>query len=75
VAEKGNANAASDAGVAAHFAHTGVRGAALNVRINLPGIADRNLAGRLEERLSRIETEAAGLLGECAEIVERRMKG
>ncbi len=75
VAGKGNANAVSDAGVAAHLAHTGVTGAILNVRINLPGIPDRDQASRIEERLSRLEAGADRLLREAREIVARRMKG
>src|SRR5262249_22480525 len=53
IAEKGNPNAASDAGVAAQLAHTGVAGAVLNVRINLSGIPDRDLAGRIETRVGK----------------------
>ena len=75
VAEKGNPNAVSDAGVAAHLAHTGLAGAALNVRINLPGISDRDQASRIEERLSRMEMGAERLLSETRDIVARRMKG
>ena len=75
VAEKGNPNAVSDAGVAAHLAHTGLSGAALNVRINLPGIPDRDQASRIEERLSRMEIGAERLLSETRDIVARRMKG
>jgi glutamate formiminotransferase/formiminotetrahydrofolate cyclodeaminase len=39
-AEKGNPNAASDAGVSAITALTGAKGAFFNVKINLPGIKD-----------------------------------
>jgi formiminotetrahydrofolate cyclodeaminase len=75
VAEKGNPNAVSDAGVAAHLAHTGLAGAALNVRINLPGIPDRDQAARIEERVSRMEIGAERLLSETRDIVARRLKG
>jgi formiminotetrahydrofolate cyclodeaminase len=75
VAEKGNPNAVSDAGVAAHLAHTGLAGAALNVRINLPGIPDRERASQIEERLARLEAGAERLLLETREVVARRMKG
>lgn len=75
VAEKGNANAVSDAGVAAHLAHTGLVGAALNVRINLPGIRERERAVEIEARMGRMEAGAERLLRETREIVARRMKG
>jgi formiminotetrahydrofolate cyclodeaminase len=74
VAEIGNANAASDAGVAAHLAHTGVAGAVLNVRINLSGIPDKDLAGRMETRVARLEQEAARLLSETQAAVSARLK-
>jgi glutamate formiminotransferase / formiminotetrahydrofolate cyclodeaminase len=49
-AEKGNGNAASDAGVAALLADAGCRGAVLNVRINVSSLEDRSLgSGLLEE--------------------------
>jgi glutamate formiminotransferase / formiminotetrahydrofolate cyclodeaminase len=41
MAETGNPNSVSDAGVGALCARAAVRGAFLNVRINLPGITDR----------------------------------
>ena len=40
VAKKGNVNSASDAGVAGLLLATAIDGAALNVRINLPGLPD-----------------------------------
>jgi formiminotetrahydrofolate cyclodeaminase len=40
IAEKGNVSAVSDAGVAALMAEAGLRGAALNVQINLAAIKD-----------------------------------
>jgi glutamate formiminotransferase / formiminotetrahydrofolate cyclodeaminase len=62
VANKGNTNAASDAGVAALLAEAGCRGAALNVRINVASLDDKSLgAGLLEEasQLVRQATERA----------------
>jgi formiminotetrahydrofolate cyclodeaminase len=75
VAEMGNPNAASDAGVAAHLAHTGVAGAVLNVRINLSAVPDKDLAGRIESRVTRIEKEADRFLAETREAVAARIKG
>jgi formiminotetrahydrofolate cyclodeaminase len=40
VAKKGNRKSASDAGVAGLFLSTAMEGAALNVKINLPGLPD-----------------------------------
>jgi glutamate formiminotransferase/formiminotetrahydrofolate cyclodeaminase len=47
VAEKGNPNSISDAGVAALLLGTAAGGAWLNVLINLPGLTDRDEADRL----------------------------
>jgi formiminotetrahydrofolate cyclodeaminase len=73
VAEKGNVNAVSDAGVAAHLAHGGVAGAILNVRTNLSGISDRELAGRIEVRVKKIEQEAALALAQAQAAVSSRL--
>jgi len=51
VAEKGNRNAASDAGVGALMAEAGLRGAALNVSINLGAIKDE---AYVRERRARV---------------------
>lgn len=75
VAEAGNSNAASDAGVAAHLAHTGVAGAVLNVRTNLPSIPNKDFAQRMETRMARIEKEADRLLTEARSVVSARLQG
>ena len=58
VADKGNLNVISDAGVAVLSAHAGLRSAALNVYVNAKGLDDRAFA---QQRLDELET----LLGEA----------
>jgi formiminotetrahydrofolate cyclodeaminase len=52
VAERGNPNAVSDAGVAAELALAALEGAALNVRINLSSITDAAFRASRDERLA-----------------------
>jgi glutamate formiminotransferase/formiminotetrahydrofolate cyclodeaminase len=56
VAQRGNKNSASDAGVAAGALRTAAEGAWLNVRINLAGISDEDFKRRVRaEGLSALE--------------------
>ncbi|MBN2598972.1 MAG: cyclodeaminase/cyclohydrolase family protein [Candidatus Thermoplasmatota archaeon] len=57
VAEKGNKNSITDAGVSALLAQTGVQAATLNVRINLSSIKD-------EDYVQQVTTELQELLQE-----------
>jgi len=57
-AELGNRNSVSDAGVAALAARAGVEGAALNVRINLGGIADAAYKTRAAAEAAALELDA-----------------
>jgi glutamate formiminotransferase/formiminotetrahydrofolate cyclodeaminase len=57
VAEKGNTNAASDAGVAALLADAGCKGAALNVRINVAALEDRSAGAALAAQAQAIVTQ------------------
>jgi len=52
---EGNPNSVSDAGVAGEAAFTAVRGACLNVLINLDGIeADQNYANNLKKQVEKL---------------------
>ncbi|GJD38780.1 MULTISPECIES: methenyltetrahydrofolate cyclohydrolase [Methylobacterium] len=64
VADKGNLNVISDAGVAVLSAHAGLRSAALNVYVNAKGLDDRGFA---DERLKQLEE----LLGPAGPLNEK----
>ena len=61
VARDGNPNSASDAGVAGACALAAAEGAALNVRINLPSLTDRQVAAELDSSQSRLLEKARAL--------------
>ncbi len=65
VAEKGNKNVISDAGVAVLAAYAALRSAALNVHINVGGIKDREFA---DSRLARLNQILAGADMDTEEI-------
>jgi formiminotetrahydrofolate cyclodeaminase len=54
-----NANAASDLGVAVGCAETGLRGALMNVGINLPAVKDAAYVDGIRQRRSAMEKEMA----------------
>lgn len=58
MAEKGNPNSVSDAGVGALAARAAVRGACLNVKINASSLKDRALAQALVAEAEQIATRA-----------------
>ncbi len=72
-AAKGNLNAISDAGTAAHLCHTALAGAALNVRINAESIKDRKKAAGWLKEIGRLEKDAARTLAKTAKAVAKRM--
>jgi glutamate formiminotransferase/formiminotetrahydrofolate cyclodeaminase len=61
VVQRGNLNAISDAGSAAALAGAALTGAALNVRINAPGLIDLPTASELIEEIGKLESQGADL--------------
>jgi glutamate formiminotransferase/formiminotetrahydrofolate cyclodeaminase len=58
VAAKGNINAITDGGTGAALAHAGIKGAGLNVRVNVSALKDESRANELLETLIGIEEKA-----------------
>ena len=73
MARKGNPASASDAGVAALAAVAAIRGAALNVRINAAGLADKPPAQPLLARADAIVAEALALQDEVLSAVNQHI--
>ena len=61
-AEIGNVNAISDAGTAAQFAQAALKGAGLNVRINLLGLEKESDPARMLNELRGLERQAEKLI-------------
>jgi formiminotetrahydrofolate cyclodeaminase len=59
VAGAGNRNASSDTGVAVELLMAAIRGASLNVDVNVKSLTDAAFAGRTAEERTELETEAA----------------
>ncbi len=70
--EKGNPNAASDAGVAALLAEAAVQGAALNVRTNLNGLKDAGFAHRAREYVFALASGASAARAAVLEALAAR---
>ena len=70
----GNPNAVSDAGVAALLGDASVRGAILNVQINLPYLPDDEpLRASAPAELTELERRSAELLSDASAAVARRI--
>jgi formiminotetrahydrofolate cyclodeaminase len=73
VAELGNPNVLSDAGVAALCAQAGLKGAALNVFINLGMIKDQTFVSQCQAELEQLLTSYVALAGEIYELVRGKL--
>ncbi len=74
MAEIGNPNSVSDAGVGALCARAAVRGAYLNVRINCGGLEDKALAAELLTRGAELERQAEERERAILAVVTEKMK-
>jgi glutamate formiminotransferase/formiminotetrahydrofolate cyclodeaminase len=70
VAEKGNANAVTDAGVAALLAEAACRGADYNVRINVTALDDKSRGAGLAAESKKLVKKVADLAAKVAAKVE-----
>ncbi|MBX7152223.1 cyclodeaminase/cyclohydrolase family protein [bacterium] len=70
VAEKGNTNALSDAGVSMLMIQAGCRGAYYNVKINLSGIKDANFVNEVGASASAILSE----VDQTAQTIQQRVE-
>jgi formiminotetrahydrofolate cyclodeaminase len=72
VAEKGNANAITDACSAALLARTALAGAGLNVRINAGGLENRSMADKWETDLIEFEKKGNVLMEQVRLVLKDR---
>jgi glutamate formiminotransferase/formiminotetrahydrofolate cyclodeaminase len=73
IAEKGNVNSISDVGVASLMALSAVKGANMNVRINLPGLEDEARRKDLSQRAQATLSKAVELFDKTEKIVESKL--
>jgi len=69
--EKGNPNAASDAGAAAMLLEAAAEGALLNVGINLSGIEDPAFVGAMQKETAGIQTDAQRIRAQVVAAVRK----
>jgi len=73
VAEKGNTNAITDAGVAALLAHAAAKGAAYNVRVNIQALEDKSKGQSLAREAEQLAKKAGELADRTTAVVERAL--
>jgi len=73
MAEEGNPNSVSDAGVGALAARSAVMGACLNVKINAAGLKDRTVAEKLVKEAEEIQALAQKAEAEILAVVESKI--
>jgi len=74
VAEKGNVNVISDAGVAVLMAEAALKSAILNVKINLRMIKDEKVRTELSSSIKELLLKEKGQKEKVLEIVEEKIR-
>ncbi|MBN2173274.1 MAG: glutamate formimidoyltransferase [Bacteroidales bacterium] len=74
MAEIGNPNSVSDAGVGAIAALAGVKGAFLNVKINAAGLEDKSYVEEIVSKARKLQDQAVKKQKEILEIVDEKIK-
>jgi formiminotetrahydrofolate cyclodeaminase len=72
VAESGNVNAITDAGTGAALALASLRGAAMNVRINLASLEDKSKVKEFSLEIEALEDQAAKMQTSLRTLMEER---
>jgi len=73
VAEKGNTNAVTDAGVAALLAYAACKGAAYNVRVNVRALDDKSKGEHLAREAEQLVKKASDFAAKTNSLVERAL--
>ena len=73
MAEIGNQNSLSDAGVAILQAKAGLEGAAMNVLINIPGIEDKSIVADFEKQVADLRSAAEKLAKETLDEINTKL--
>jgi len=72
--ERGNPNALSDAGVAAHLIRAAASGAAYNVRINLSTLADQDFSAQMKLETADLLSKVMGSVAKLQEALNKRLR-
>lgn len=75
IARYGNPNAVSDIGVGALLAYSGLEGAVLNIRINIPGISEKAVIHEAVEKYKGYLAKGERAKAEIMAIVDQRITG
>ena len=73
MAEKGNPASISDVGVGLLAVRACIEGAAMNVRINLSGLKDKDVSSSLREKMERVATESETEFKRLHAIIESKL--